>query len=92
MRWASAVETDSNLSSAIERAAGKVFAGLGRQEPDLLFVFVGADHAPRFDAVSDLLLREFEGAFLFGSQGEVRTQTMLAFPAADAEKIARRLP
>ena len=55
MRWASAVETDSNLSSAIERAAGKVFAGLGRQEPDLVFVFVGADHAPRFDAVTDLL-------------------------------------
>jgi small ligand-binding sensory domain FIST len=43
-----------------------VFAGLGRQEPDLLFVFVGADHAPRFDAVADLLLREFESAFLFG--------------------------
>ncbi len=66
MRWASAVETDSNLSSAVERAAGTVFAGLGRQEPDLLFVFVGADHAPRFDAVADLLLREFESAFVFG--------------------------
>src|SRR6185503_545082 len=66
MRWASAVDTDSNLSSAVERAAGTVFAGLGRQEPDLLFVFVGADHAARFDTVTDLLLREFEGAFLFG--------------------------
>jgi uncharacterized protein with GYD domain len=33
-----------------------------------------------------------EGAFLFGSQGEVRTQTMLAFPAQAAEAIARRLP
>ena len=33
-----------------------------------------------------------EGAFLFGSQGEVRTQTMLAFPAQTAESIARRLP
>jgi small ligand-binding sensory domain FIST len=66
MRWASAVDTDSSLSSAVERAAGSVFAGLGRQEPDLLFVFVGADHAPRFDAVADLLLREFESAFLFG--------------------------
>jgi small ligand-binding sensory domain FIST len=66
MRWASAVDTDSNLSSAVERAAGTVFTGLGRQEPDLVFVFVGADHAPRFDAVSDLLLREFESAFLFG--------------------------
>ena len=33
-----------------------------------------------------------EGAFTFGSQGEVRTQTMLAFPAQDAEKIAQRIP
>jgi uncharacterized protein with GYD domain len=33
-----------------------------------------------------------EGAFLFGSQGEVRTQTMMAFPAQAAEAIARRLP
>ena len=33
-----------------------------------------------------------EGAFLFGSQGEVRTQTMMAFPAQATEAIARRLP
>ena len=33
-----------------------------------------------------------EGALLFGSQGKVRTQTMLAFPAAVAEGIARSLP
>ena len=33
-----------------------------------------------------------EGALLFGSQGKVRTQTMLAFPAAVAERIAQRLP
>ena len=33
-----------------------------------------------------------EGAFTFGSQGEVRTQTMMAFPAQAAEAIARRLP
>ncbi len=33
-----------------------------------------------------------EGALLFGSQGEVRTQTLLAFPAEAAEAIAQRLP
>ena len=33
-----------------------------------------------------------EGAFIFGSQGEVRTQTLLAFPAEAAEAIAQRLP
>ena len=33
-----------------------------------------------------------EGAFTFGSQGEVRTQTMLAFPADAAEAVAQRIP
>lgn len=33
-----------------------------------------------------------EGAFTFGSQGEVRTQTLLAFPAEEAEAIAQRIP
>ena len=33
-----------------------------------------------------------EGAFTFGSQGDVRTQTLLAMPTTDAEAIAQRLP
>ena len=33
-----------------------------------------------------------EGAFLFGSQGEVRTQTMFAFAAEEAEAVAQRIP
>lgn len=66
MRWASAVDTDTSLTSAVERAAETVFLGLGRQEPDLLIVFVSGEHAPGFDAVCELLRREFEGAFLFG--------------------------
>ena len=33
-----------------------------------------------------------EGAFTFGSQGEVRTQTLLGFTADEAEAIAQRLP
>ena len=33
-----------------------------------------------------------EGALLFGSQGEVRTQTLQAVPAKAAEAIAQRLP
>ena len=66
MRWASAVDTDSSLDSAVERAAETLFLGLDRQEPDLVIVFVSAEHAPRFDAVCELLRREFESAFLFG--------------------------
>jgi uncharacterized protein with GYD domain len=33
-----------------------------------------------------------EGGFTFGSQGEVRTQTMLAFPTEAAVGIAQRIP
>jgi small ligand-binding sensory domain FIST len=66
MRWASAVDTDASLNSAIERAAEKIFIDLGRQEPDLLIVFVSQEHSARFEAVSELLHREFENTFLFG--------------------------
>jgi small ligand-binding sensory domain FIST len=66
MRWASAVDTDSALDSAVERAAEKIFNDLGKQDPDLLFVFVSSEHASRFEATAELLRREFEGTFLFG--------------------------
>ena len=33
-----------------------------------------------------------EGAFIFGSRGDVRTQTVKAFPAAEAERIASQTP
>jgi len=33
-----------------------------------------------------------EGAFLFGSRGDVRTHTMRAFAPQEAEAIVRRLP
>ena len=69
MRWASAIDTDVSLVPAVERAAEKIFTDLGRQEPDLLIVFVSQEHAARFDAVAELLHREFENAYLFGCCG-----------------------
>ena len=33
-----------------------------------------------------------EGAFLFGSRGDVRSVTMRAFEAPEAESIAQRIP
>ena len=33
-----------------------------------------------------------EGAFTFGSQGQVRTQTLLGFTPDEAEAIAQRVP
>jgi small ligand-binding sensory domain FIST len=66
MRWASGVDTDKSLATAVQRAAESVFIGLGRQEPDLLIAFVSAQHSPRYEAVTELIRREFDGAFLFG--------------------------
>jgi small ligand-binding sensory domain FIST len=66
MRWASAVDTDTVLTAAVERAAAKIFMGLGQQEPDLLTVFVSSHHAPHFDVLAELLQREFENSYLFG--------------------------
>jgi small ligand-binding sensory domain FIST len=66
MRWASAVDTDNSLNAAVEHAAEKIFNDLGKQEPDLLTVFVSGQHAAYFRQLPNLLRREFEGAFLFG--------------------------
>jgi small ligand-binding sensory domain FIST len=69
MRWASAINTDFVLSTAVTHASAKLFAGLGNREPDLLTVFVSAHHAARFEELSRMLLREFESAYLFGCCG-----------------------
>lgn len=66
MRWASAIDTDALLSAAVTHAAAKIFKGLGNQEPDLLTVFVSAHHAARFEELAHMLLREFDGSYLFG--------------------------
>ena len=66
MRWSSAVDTDSSLDAAVDAAAEKIFLGLGRQEPDLIIAFVSAQHSARFDALTTLLHREFENAYVFG--------------------------
>lgn len=66
MHWSSAVDTDRSLNTAVERAAESVFLGLGRKEPDLVIAFVSAEHSARFDALPELIRREFDGALLFG--------------------------
>jgi small ligand-binding sensory domain FIST len=66
MRWSSAVDTARSLSSAVERAAESVFLGLERKEPDLVIAFVSGEHAAHFDALPELIRREFDAALLFG--------------------------
>ena len=66
MRWASAVDTSNSLATAVDQAAEQLYLGLDRQEPDLVIAFVSAHHAPRFNALTTLIRREFETAFLFG--------------------------
>jgi small ligand-binding sensory domain FIST len=66
MHWASAVYTDRSLNSAVERAAEGVFLGLGRKEPDLVIAFVSNEHSAHFEALPELIKREFDAAVLFG--------------------------
>ena len=66
MRWSSAVDMDRSLEAAVERAAESVFLGLERKEPDLLIAFVSAQHAAKFDALPELIRREFDSTLLFG--------------------------
>jgi uncharacterized protein with GYD domain len=33
-----------------------------------------------------------EGAFTFGKQGQLRTQTLMGFASAEAEAVAQRIP
>jgi len=66
MKWTSTAVTHPDLSTAVQLAAGQVFEGLGRQEPDLLIAFVSAEYLPEFAALGALLAREFDSAFLFG--------------------------
>lgn len=66
MRWASAIDTESPLQAAVSRGAAKLFAELGKQEPDLLIAFVSTQHAAHFDELPRLLQREFESSLLFG--------------------------
>jgi small ligand-binding sensory domain FIST len=66
MKWTSAIATDATLAEAVQQCAEQVFKGLGRQEPDLLIAFVSEEHLPEFEALGELLAREFESAFLFG--------------------------
>jgi small ligand-binding sensory domain FIST len=66
MRWSPAIDIDRSLSAAVERAAESVFLGLGRKEPDLLIAFVSTEHAARFDALPELIRREFDSTLLFG--------------------------
>jgi len=70
MKWASASVTDPDLEGAVEQAAGQVFDGLGRQDPDLVIVFVHAYHAAGFARLGALLAREFDGALVFGCNAD----------------------
>ncbi len=66
MKWTSTAVTHPDLATAVQQAAGQVFEGLDRQEPDLIVAFVSAGHSAGFAVLGALLAREFESAFVFG--------------------------
>src|SRR5689334_15541061 len=70
MKWASTFDTDSSLQAAVEHTAAKIFRGLDKREPDLVLAFVSSEHAPQYEALPELLAREFESAFIVGCCAE----------------------
>jgi small ligand-binding sensory domain FIST len=66
MKWASAASEDANLERALQRTAGVVRAGLEGARPDLLLVFVSAQHAAQFERVPRLIAAALPGALVLG--------------------------
>lgn len=69
MKWASILDTNAALQTAIEQASDRLLAALGEQEPNLLLVFVSEHHAASYDRVPELLAAEFEAAHVVGCSG-----------------------
>jgi uncharacterized protein with GYD domain len=68
--------------AAVEKAGGKwlgFYVTMGRYD------FVAVAEAPNDETVMQVLLT-------LGSQGNVRTETLKAFPEADAAKVIARIP
>jgi len=102
MKWASTFDTDGSLQAAVEHGAAKIFRDLDKREPDLVLAFVSSEHAPQYEALPELLSREFESAFIVGccAEGvigagkEVEDRPALALTAAvlpDVRLVGRHL-
>jgi len=65
MQWASVSSTDNDISNAIATAVDRLLTLLGR-EPDLMVVFIAANHRSHFSTVPTLLRRHVESATLVG--------------------------
>ena len=69
MQWASVGATEPAITQAIATAADRLLEALGGREPDLVLVFVSAQHRDQFAALPGLLRREFDSAQLIGCLG-----------------------
>lgn len=69
MRWTSTVSVKTDLAAAVAEATAALRQQLGSCAPQLLLVFVAAEHGAGFDRLATLLKAEFPGALLFGCSG-----------------------
>ncbi len=69
MRWASTIATDESFLTAVSSASRELRDQLGNAEPDLVLAFVSPHHRAVWDALPDLLAREFPTAIRLGASG-----------------------
>src|SRR6516164_4618755 len=69
MKWASALCLTAQSESALSEALGSVRTQLGGARPDVVFIFVSADHKKSYDRIGELMQHEFEPRHLLGCSG-----------------------
>lgn len=65
MRWSSALSTSPRIDEAAGETVARIRASL-RDAPDLLIVFVSAEHAANYERVPELIRRTFPRGTLIG--------------------------
>src|SRR5262245_62073726 len=66
MRWASAATAGPDVAVALDRVLGQVKKEMGESPPDVVFAFLGANHAPAAMAVRDRILAALGPAPIVG--------------------------
>ncbi len=90
MKWASSISEDEDLKTATQTACAEIKKKLGKQSPDIVFVFVSPQHHSHWDklpiwiaeALSPNCLIGCSGGGVIGKGEEIERRTSLAITAA----------
>lgn len=90
MKWASSISEDEDLKTATQAACAEIKKQLGKRKPDLVFVFVSAQHKSHWDklpqwiqsALSPTCLIGCSAGGVVGGGEEIERRLSLAITAA----------